>query len=278
MRKKVIYTAMAGVMCATLLSACVPNTTVNGKVNLNVTNNGSEIISETYEFDENGKIESSEVVQGGKTKPGENTEEGQFPGGLDDDGREPGEDGNFPGGLDDDGKGPDEDNELKGKAVSASFDVIYNNEGASEYAVITAYDMKGRTCWTYKTDEDYLTELERLQEIVMTDKLYIFAAFGDIIALNNSDGSVAWVNHDFKGASLNWTMDYEGETLYMCGYYGPDLFVMDFDGNTLNKISSKDDECFWPYKILYVNANQVDVTFESNDKTISFDPKGAKEQ
>ena len=284
--KKKTVLAVTGLTLCAMLGGCTAN--LSGNINANV--NGSEIISEEFEIDENGNL--MKKPDGGVLKPGdagydgkqnggkEADSEGNFPGGLDDDGKEPGEDaqGLFPGGLDDDGKGPDEDDEFKGVAVSASFDVINNTDQATQYAVITAYDMAGRTCWTYKTKEDGITELDRLQEIVMTDDLYIFAAFGEIIALNNADGSVAWTNKDFQGASLSWAMNNKGDTLYITGYYGPALFVMDFNGKTLNRIIVTDDEYYWPYEVLYVSDHQVDVKFYSNEKVYSIDPKGAKEQ
>lgn len=164
------------------------------------------------------------------------------------------------------------------KATSINFERIYDSEGAKEKAVITGSDVEGNVLWVYETEEDYLTELERLSDIITTDDEYIFVAFGDVIALDLATGEEKWVNHDFKGASPYWTMDYEGSRLFLTGYYGPTLFVMDFDGNTINRITSADDEYFWPSEVVFVNDRQVDITFESNGKTKSFDPDGDSEQ
>ena len=164
------------------------------------------------------------------------------------------------------------------KASMVNFEKITNPDGPKEKAVITGYDVEGNELWVYETEEDYMTELDRVSDIITTNDEYIFVAFGDVIALDLETGKEKWVNHDFKGASPSWSMNYEGDTLFLCGYYGPALFVMDFNGNTINRIQCEDEEYFWPYQIIFVNDNQVDVLFESNGQTKSFDPYGSDVQ
>lgn len=276
MKKQTITAALAVVSASLVLTGCTITPHVNVDVSGNI--NGSEVISENFSYEPNtsitGAIVSGKggnaVGENGSENPSENPGEGQFPGGLDDDGKDPNE-GKFPGGLDDDGLGPDE-------AVSVLFKVEHNNDKAAEKAVITGLNMDGGPVWTYETKEDYIGQVDNLEEIGYFDGKYIFLAFGDVIALDLQTGKELWVNHDFKGAGMSWTTDYEGEKLYMCGYFGPDLFVMDLNGKTLNRITGKDDDTYWAYKIEYINAHQVDVTYESTEKAVSYDPEGPSEQ
>ena len=164
------------------------------------------------------------------------------------------------------------------QASMVDFQTVLNAEEAKQKAVITGYDVAGNRLWEYETKEDYITELDSLSEIITTDSEYIFVAFGDVIALDLATGKELWVNSDFSGASPFWTMNYEGTLLYITGYYGPALFVMDFDGNTINRINCEDDEYFWPSEVTFVSDDQVDVYFDSNEKTKSFDPNGPQKQ
>ena len=183
--------------------------------------------------------------------------------------------GSFPGGLDDDGRDP---SEIGVKASTIDFKLESNSEEATHKAHITGYDVSGRELWDYETRDIYIGQIDNLQEIITTNDAYIFLEEGDIVALDLENGHELWRNKDFKGGGLNWTMNYEGDTLYMCGYFGPDLFVMDFDGNTLNRITSKDPDIYWAYHIEYINENRVDVTYENNDTVVSYDPMGPAEQ
>ena len=186
------------------------------------------------------------------------------------------EQGQFPGGLDDDGREPGESDVM---AVSIDLQIVSNTENASHRGIVYGYDADGNLLWTYETEEIMIGQLDNIQDIITTDYGYIFLAEGNIVCLDLYTGKELWVNHDFQGASLNWTIDYEGKYIYMCGYFGPALFVMDLaSGETVNRINPEDDGYYWPCKVTYVNSNQVDVYFEGNDKTLSFNPNGPEKQ
>ena len=238
MKKKLIATATTLLGACMLLAGCRVNPKVN--VNGNVTVNGSEIFSEQFSY-EPGKEVVSELESG------------------------------FPGGLDDDGPGDDE-------AVSVLFEREADNEKSTEKAVITGLNMAGGTVWTYETKEDFIGQVDGLQEIDTFDDKYIFVAFGDVICLDVATGEELWVNHDFKGHGISWDTNPARDTLYLCGYFGPSLFVMDLDGKTLNRITSKSDENYWSYEVKYVDENRVDVTYESTEKVVSYNPNGPSEQ
>ena len=238
MKKKLIATATTLLGACMLLAGCRINPKVN--VNGNVTVNGSELFSESFSY-EPGKEAASEIESG------------------------------FPGGLDDDGPGADE-------AVSVLFQRESSSDNLMEKAVISGLNMDGGTVWTYETKEDSIGQVDGLQEVDLFDGKYVFVAFGDVICLDVATGKELWVNHDFKGHGISWDTNDSRDRLYLCGYFGPSLFVMDLDGNTINRINSKSDENYWSYEVKYVDENRVDVTFESTEKVVSFDPNGPSEQ
>ena len=257
MKKNLMITAVGTLSACLILTGCTVTPKVN--VDANVKVNGSEVLSENFSY-EPDKNQTSE-------------DQSQFPGGLDDDGRDPSEiDGQFPGGLDDDGPGQDE-------AVSVLFERENDSENLKEKAIISGINMAGGKVWTYETKEDYIGQVDSLTEIGIFDGHYIFVAFGEVICLDVATGKELWVNPDFKGHGISWTTNYEGDKLYLCGYFGPSLFVLDlYNGKTLNRVTCKDDDAYWAYKIEYVNETRVDVTYESNETVKSFDPTGPSEQ
>ena len=199
------------------------------------------------------------------------TEQTSFPGGLDDDGKGPDE-GQFPGGLDDDGRGADE------YAAFVDFQVMITSESAMQHAEITGYDEDNNEIWRYTTKEDGIGQCDELQKVFETPDQFIFAEFGDIVSLDKATGEERWRNTEFKGSGITVTTDYEGDTIYMCGYFGPDLFVLGLDGKTINIVNVEDDECFWPYELTWENEHAVKIKFESNDKEVTVDPLGEKLQ
>ena len=238
MKKKLIVAATGILGACLLLTGCGVKAKVN--VDGNVKVNGSEVFSESFSYD--------------NTKEPASEEQSQFPDGLDDDG--PGE----------------------YEAVTVLFERENDKDNLKEKAVITGLNVNGETVWTYVTEEDSIGQVDSLQEIDNFDGKYIFVAFGDVICLDVATGNELWVNHDFKGYGISWDTNDTKDTLYLCGYFGPSVFVMDLDGNTINRITSKDDENYWSYKIEYINESRVDVTYESTEKVVSFDPNGPTEQ
>ena len=182
----------------------------------------------------------------------------------------------FPGGLDDDGREPGEGDVM---ATSVDLKIEYNEKDSTHKGIVRGYDVAGNLLWTYETEEVYVGQVDNIEEIITTDNGYIFVVEGKIICLGLYTGTPLWTNSDYKGSGTNWTIDYEGKYLFLTGYFGPSLFVCDLQtGETVNRITSSNDEYYWAYKVTYVNEHQVDVLYESNEQTLSFDPFGPSEQ
>ena len=175
----------------------------------------------------------------------------------------------FPGGLDDDGRGDEEVD-----ASSVVMEQITDPESDMMSAKVTGYDEDGNELWTYETKQDHTPQLDPFKEIGLFGRQYIFVAWGEVISLDIANGLENWVNKDFNGYSVCFTTDYEGDTLYLCGYFGPDLFVMDLEGRTINKVGVADEDYYWPYEITWENEHAVKIKYESNEKELTLDPLG----
>ena len=238
-----LFMAATAVVTLTLFTGCFNN---GGG------NNGNSLV--TSEPVSVVTVENNSETDWNKPEP----ESGMFPGGLDDDGREPGE--------------------TDVMAVSIDFENVNIPDKAMHKAVITGNDADGNLVWTYETPEIGIGQLDNLQDIMTTNTGYLFLQEGTIVCLDLYTGEVSWTNSDFGGASVSWTTDYEGKNLYICGYYGPDLFVMDLStGETVNRITN-DKDCYWCAGISYINEHQVDIYYEGNDQILSFDPQGPSVQ
>lgn len=150
------------------------------------------------------------------------------------------------------------------QAVSVTFkaNIIEENEGFMQSAIIKGLDEKNNVIWTYKTKEYACTELDRVNEIGIKNNKYYFVEDRVVTTLNLSDGSVLWKNEDFGGSSSAYTFDEKG-TLYLCGYYGPHLFIVDKNGKTMHKVDSFENDYMWPSKIKY-ESNKITITFDNS--------------
>lgn len=133
------------------------------------------------------------------------------------------------------------------------------DDSGNEYAVFTGLNARGDAVWTYTTGSYPLAQLDLINDIGAFGDNYYLVEDGSIFALRIADGSVRWVNDAFGGSASCSVFDDQG-TLYLCGYLGPDLFIVDADGETVRKIDSFDSEYLWPYQIAY-QETQVAISF-----------------
>jgi len=152
----------------------------------------------------------------------------------------------------------------KNQAVLVDFKINskQENEGFMQSAIIKGLDEKNNVIWTYKTKEYACTELDRVNEIGIKNNKYYFVEDRVVTTLNLSDGSVLWKNEDFGGSSSAYTFDEKG-ILYLCGYYGPHLFMVDKTGKTIHKVDSFEDGYMWPSKVKYENK-EITITFDNS--------------
>ena len=128
-----------------------------------------------------------------------------------------------------------------------------------EYAVITGVNAAGAVQWTYTTGQYEMTELGQVEEIGLNNGRYYFVEGGAVVALNPNSGEVMWKNDDFGGAGTCFA--FYGSDLLLAGYYGPDFFWLDEDGNTVRRIEHIDPRYIWPSEIR-VEGGYAKITME----------------
>lgn len=134
-----------------------------------------------------------------------------------------------------------------------------NDDGtvSSNYDVIGR--LNGEAVWTYKS-RNPLTEL--------ADSPYVTSGFGKVIiyddqkikALDVATGELLWVNED-TGFPSACSFDRDGN-LYVCGYYGSNVCVIDKDGNTLrNETGMADEDYTWATMLTVRDDDKISIYY-----------------
>ena len=135
--------------------------------------------------------------------------------------------------------------------ASVSVEVTFDRyiENGSEYAAIQGFDTAGNQLWVVTTALLPLSQLDRVTDIGRYEDRYYYIEDGAVMALNVVDGSLLWKNPDFRGAPLKDCV-FIGQTgrIYLSGYFGPDIAVIEPDGSTA-MIKALSDEYFWPCRL-----------------------------
>lgn len=150
------------------------------------------------------------------------------------------------------------------KTPAGSVSFSHEADGDKEYAVITGKDDKGDELWTVETDAYGISQLDRVQEIGVKNNQYYYIEDGDVVALSLLDGSELWRNGEFHGALGGFVFADNG-ALYLCGYFGPDVFVVNKDGDTVDSRASLQEGFIWPYDISFTEEGALRITYEQTD-------------
>ena len=163
---------------------------------------------------------------------------------------------------------PEEEPEAQGLAVSVDFDRQSGN--SYESAVITGRSRAGESVWSYTTGQYEMAQLDRVNDVGVYGDTYYFVEDGTVTALRVADGEVLWKNADFGGSASAHAFDGDGN-VYLCGYFGPDLFIVGPGGATVKSIDAFDSDYYWPWRLDY-QGTQLAITFEGtpsgNDETV----------
>ncbi len=151
-----------------------------------------------------------------------------------------------------------ENNTASNLAISVDFEYII--DGGKEYAVITGLDEANGVVWTYQTDQYECAQLDRVSELGSRSGLFYYVEDRTVVALDISSGKKVWENASFGGSPSAFTFDDDGN-LYICGYFGPDLFVMNENGETIHKVEAFSSDYYWPIEISY-SEGMVAITYE----------------
>lgn len=123
----------------------------------------------------------------------------------------------------------------------------------------------GEVIWQFDTPAVVMTELDTISEVEQNgDSAYIVAG-GTLYALDINTGSVKW-QYEYAGASNHFAFDNSGN-IYFSGYYGPNIVVLDHNGNELYRDDSTD--WYWVYD-LHIDGDILKITYDNEQiKTLN---------
>ncbi len=116
-----------------------------------------------------------------------------------------------------------------------------------EYGVIVGKDGNGELIWQYTTPLYNATQYDSISDVGQFGDKYLYAEKGVLVALNQSDGTIAWKNEDLRGTGVHAAFDANG-VVYLTGS-GPNLVVVEKDGTTRKVIEEFDANCYEPVQI-----------------------------
>ena len=131
--------------------------------------------------------------------------------------------------------------------------------GEGESVRIRGLSAGGKTVWERVFSTDYRTELRLIEEIGLWQDRYFFNNHGIVTCLRLEDGATLWENREFGGASISSLIDPRSGNIYLCGWYGPDFFALDADGNTLADYRGVSEEFFWPGELRWASACSLEL-------------------
>ena len=138
-------------------------------------------------------------------------------------------------------------------------------EDSMDYAIIRAYS-GSEEVWSRELTPQQSTELDSFSELGIVDGLYLYSDVGTVTALDLATGGIVWENSDFGGAVSGFDWDEQGN-LYLSGYYGPDFFMMNTAGQTIQRIDSLHEDYYWAIDIRKLPEDAVEVTMSMSAYT-----------
>jgi len=145
-------------------------------------------------------------------------------------------------------KEDDADQQQSGLAVKVDFELCLTGDNQNHYAVLTGLDADGNVVWSHETDTYMVAQVDLVEEIGVCGGRYYYIENGIVKTRDLATGDFLWESEDTMGAGVHTAFGDEGE-LYLCGYFGPDFFVIDRRGETLCNIPTFDEDYWWAYKI-----------------------------
>ena len=148
-----------------------------------------------------------------------------------------------------------------GREVSVSSGVF------RKAALITGKDGDGKILWekliTARTEA---TELKQLYSIGQWKDRFYYGYCGSVAALDVRNGDELWEVEDCGCGNYAGSLIGEDGTVYISGYYGPDLSIISSKGELLFREERFNPEYFWPFVVLYdEQAEEVSVVFEGGE-------------
>ena len=147
--------------------------------------------------------------------------------------------------------------------AAVSVRCAYGETTEIEHVEFTGVSADGRDLWTRVFTSDYRTELTLIEPIGIWKDRYYLNRCGTLVCLSLADGSTLWENDGFGGASVSSVIDRKTGAVYLCGWYGPDFFAADADGNTLADFRTLEEGFYWPADMAYCGPNELVIYFHN---------------
>lgn len=148
-----------------------------------------------------------------------------------------------------------------------------------EYAVISAYSDREDLLWTRETEHYDVGDRSKLDEITLLDDAYYYYEGGKLFSIDPLTGDELWKTEVCDETLGDWVIDDEG-SIYITGYEGPDLCIVDPQGNVTARYDSLQDGFESPYDIRLTDNGDVVISYEitpSGDKgSLTIDPADGK--
>ena len=157
-----------------------------------------------------------------------------------------------------------QEEEVPSRVASVTYQHSFDWEENQEFATITAYDADCNVVWELATLEYEISQIDRIAWVgELHDRVY-YVEDGAVIALDRETGRQVWKNEEFGGSPSPM----EGScliapdgTLYLTGYFGPDLMVVAPNGATVYRADSVHPDYYWPYG-LELDGNRLTIILE----------------
>lgn len=147
-----------------------------------------------------------------------------------------------------------------------AYQVVYSyvlTDDDQEYYSFQGLDPEKNVIWTRETSHTPAAQLPPCSPVGTMDGSFYYCDSGSLIALDVTTGLVRWENTEFGGSLGNpqsALLDPNGY-ICLCGYFGPDLFIADTEGNTVKKTDHLDPEYFWASR-LRQEGNELLISME----------------
>lgn len=135
--------------------------------------------------------------------------------------------------------------------IGYAVEFEYITDYSEEYCILTCTDIQGNIAWTRESGHYQAAQLYRLSYVGTFEDRCYYVEDGSLVALNLLTGEELWRNTEFYGSPASADAVYIDEYGFICltGYFGPDLMVVDPNGNTVKYFNTLQDGYYWAYKL-----------------------------
>ena len=156
--------------------------------------------------------------------------------------------------------------------VAVRVKMVHQDTDEGECAILYGINVDGATAWTLTYRTNTRTELKLIEEIGSWQDRYYFNNNGCLTAVRIADGKILWTDAGFGGASISSLIGGDG-SIFVCGWYGPDFYAVNCEGQTLIKYLRVSEDYCWPGEMQWCSDREIEVLYHGSadgETTASF--------